>query len=767
MRCSDTGKVIPMVNATRHTLAFGGLLAAAAAAVFLLLLLLLPGQASAGDAPDESGASNPYIVVLQDDVAHPANVAHRHEANRGAELGHIYDVAIKGYAAELTPAELDAVRKDPNVAYVERDILLHATAQTTPTGLRRIGAPNNTNLDIDEFDDVRVNADVAIIDTGVSVHSDLNVVSRVNCGIAGSGCEANNGLDNFNHGTHVAGIVGALDNSFGVVGVAPGARLWSVRVLKNDGTGHASDVVAGVNWVTERASTIEVANMSLGCKADPKSEEEQGFCAANSTAMKEAIGKSIDKGVVYVVSAGNDSSDASGVPSQEMYPQVPASFPDVITVSNLSDYDGLSGGLSPLPPKAQGCEPFAFPLIQDKDDTLATMSNWGLVVDIAAPGECILSTYNNGGYGMLSGTSMATPHVAGAAAILAANKNPNNRAEVEAIRNTLRSAGTYDWTDDGRLRGPNAETLAGPDGVKEPLLNVSGNLNVGMAGGGISAARDWSGDGKADIIARKPDGSLWLYRGAANYANGKGGFLTGVGENIGQGWNMFDALISADWNNDKKADILARKPNGSLWLYRGSGNSEDGKGGIVNGSGEEIGFGWSMFDALTVIDWNADGKDDIIARKPNSSLWLYRGNGNPAVGGGFANGNGEEIGFGWNMFDKLIGVRDWSGDGKADLIARKPDGSLWIYRGSGSIGIEGGFINANGENIGQGWSMFDQLFGVGDWSGDGKVDLIARKPNSSLWLYRGSGNYADGKGGIINTGGQEIGFGWTMFDGLF
>jgi subtilisin family serine protease len=227
----------------------------------------------------------------------------------------------------------------------------------------------------------------------------------------------------------VAGTIGALDNGIGAVGVAPGARLWGVRVLGNNGSGYMSWIAAGIDWVTARASTIEVANMSLGCEC-------------TSQAMDDAITRSVDAGVVYVVAAGNSDKDASTFS--------PARHPDVITVSALADFNGEAGGGAAATCRA------------DTDDTLADFSNWGPLVELAAPGVCIYSTHMNGGYATYSGTSMASPHVAGAAALLASGTgDPQNRSAVMAIRSTLVSAGNTNWIDDSG------------DLVKEPLLDVS------------------------------------------------------------------------------------------------------------------------------------------------------------------------------------------------------------------------------------------------------------------------------------------------------
>jgi subtilisin family serine protease len=371
---------------------------------------------------NDAGARIPgrYIVVLEDSIAHPGNLAQGQTENHGGRLGFVYRHAIKGYSAVLSEQAVEALRRNPKVKHVTPDFEVEAFAQTVPTGIRRSFATENEVADIDG-EDVRVNVDVAVIDTGVdNTHADLNVYKRTNCvpakenpSEANETCTDNSGTDGSGHGTHVAGTVGAIDNGSGVVGVAPGARISAVRVLNNSGSGALSWIIAGVDWVTAHASEIEVANMSLGCGACP------------GAAMEEAIEGSIEAGVVYVVAAGNSAIDAQNT--------IPASFPDVITVSALADTDGEPGGKG-----SEHC-------FDDKpavertytDDGLAFFSNWGSIVDIAAPGGCILSTLPGGQYGSLSGTSMASPHVAGAAALLASASNPGSKKDVEAIRNQL------------------------------------------------------------------------------------------------------------------------------------------------------------------------------------------------------------------------------------------------------------------------------------------------------------------------------------------
>ena len=216
--------------------------------------------------------------------------------------------------------------------------------------------------------------------------------------------------------------------------VAPGARIWPVRVLNALGTGSTSDVICGIDYVTANADEIEVANMSLGGAGT-----DYGNCGAGRDAMHQAICEAVDAGVTFVVAAGNDSSDAST--------STPAAYDEVITVSALADFDGRPGGLG---------EPTCR---DDEDDTFASFSNYGADVDLIAPGVCTESTWLRGGYNTISGTSMASPHVAGGAALYLAT-NPG--ASPAQVRSALVAAGSDDWDagDD-------------PDGVQEPLLDVS------------------------------------------------------------------------------------------------------------------------------------------------------------------------------------------------------------------------------------------------------------------------------------------------------
>lgn len=405
----------------------------------ILVLGMLPFNSVQAVSPDAA----PYIIVFKDTVDPTAEAQGLAKAY-GLQTGFIYQHALKGMSAMVPEGRLTALQHDPRVAYVVEDFERSVSAQTTPTGIQRIFADSNPNIDIDATDDTRVDVDVAVIDTGIDFqHPELNVMGGINCTLGNlfTAVCAEGGDDDHYHGTHVAGTIGAIDNGEGVVGVAPGARLWAVKVLNKRGSGYSSWIVAGIDWVAANSATIEVANMSLG---------GTGF----SQAEYDAIQGAVNKGVAFAVAAGNEDDDARNYS--------PGGFDNVLSVSALADFNGLPGG---------GASPTCR---TDVDDTLADFSNWGPAVDIAAPGVCILSTYplEKGGYGTISGTSMASPHAAGALALLASANNPSNATDVYNLYDQVISTGNYNWTDDSG------------DGIKEPLLDVTSFVPVLIPGGG-------------------------------------------------------------------------------------------------------------------------------------------------------------------------------------------------------------------------------------------------------------------------------------------
>lgn len=254
---------------------------------------------------------------------------------------------------------------------------------------------------------------------------------------------------------------------------------------------------------------------------------------------------------------------------------------------------------------------------------------------------------------------------------------------------------------------------------------------------GAPLPRDLSGDYAGDVVAMDRAGSLYTYRASAT-----GGFQRSRTVSA-RGWQSRDLITTAgDWDGDGAHDVITRdRRNGDLWLYRG--NNRSGFAGW-----RVIGRGWNGFSALLAPgDWNGDGFWDLIARRrSDGALMLYPGNGR----GGFRAG-GTRIGNGWNVMTGFAASGDWDSNGTVDFIARRRDGVLFLYQGNGA----GGFAGAP-RVIGRGWQIFTGLTGPGDWDGDGDSDLLARRTDGSLWLYEGAGT-----GGFDRA--RRIGAGWGPF----
>ncbi|MUL38315.1 S8 family peptidase [Gloeocapsopsis dulcis] len=349
-------------------------------------------------AQPNAGLPDQYIVVLRDGHD-PLTVAQQHANVHALSVGFVYKHALKGYAARIPEGRLAALARDPRVLFISEDRPVKATGQTLPTGVDRIQADVSSTKSGNGTG--TVNVAVAIVDTGIDIrHRDLNVVGGKNCSTGGTSYDDGNG-----HGTHVAGTVAAKDNGIGVVGVAPGTPLYAVRVLDDTGSGTWSSVICGIDWVSANAANygIKVVNMSLG--GSGSDDNNCGY--TNGDALHQAICKSVEKGLTYVVSAGNSALDFVN--------SVPAAYNEVLTVTAIADFNGQPGG---------GAAPTCS---ADIDDTAASFSNFTTIGSddeshtIAAPGVCINSTWKGRSYNTISGTSMAAPHIAGTAALCIAS----------------------------------------------------------------------------------------------------------------------------------------------------------------------------------------------------------------------------------------------------------------------------------------------------------------------------------------------------------
>ncbi len=284
------------------------------------------------------------------------------------EVGFVYGTAVKGFSVMIPPGQLKKLQDDPSVSYIEEDQVISlvipeltikkgkpgggggSTSQTVPWGITRVNGGNTTP-----------SGTAWVIDTGIDLdHPDLNVdASRSKTFVNSKSADDDNG-----HGSHCAGIIGALNNSIGVVGVAPGATLVAVKVLTRSGSGSTSGVIAGVNYVAANAKNGDVANMSLG--------------GGVSTTLDNAVIVA-SASCKFALAAGNEGDNANN------------HSPARVNGNNIYTISAM-----------------------DSKNTMPSWSNFGNPpVDFCEPGVSILSCYKGGAYATMSGTSMATPHAAG------------------------------------------------------------------------------------------------------------------------------------------------------------------------------------------------------------------------------------------------------------------------------------------------------------------------------------------------------------------
>ncbi len=283
------------------------------------------------------------------------------------QIARVYSATINGASVRLSADRIERLRQDERIAYIEQDQIITmapprkgggggSTAEEKPYGITRVnGGITYTGSNV-----------AWVIDTGIDLdHEDLKVDASRGFNAFTTGRDGKSLDDNNGHGSHVAGTIAAIDNAVGVIGVAAGATVIPVKVLNSNGSGSYSGVIAGVDHVGAKGKSGDVANMSLGGPV--------------SQALDDAVKKASGSGIKFTLAAGNESDDANN------HSPARANGTNIFTISAM-----------------------------DSKDVFASFSNYANPpVDYCAPGVSIKSTYKDGGYRTLSGTSMAAPHAAG------------------------------------------------------------------------------------------------------------------------------------------------------------------------------------------------------------------------------------------------------------------------------------------------------------------------------------------------------------------